>query len=40
VRPVYRSGFIACDGKWKETWYFAAELGLMLQLNALHMLEA
>jgi hypothetical protein len=22
------------------TWYFAAELGLMLQLNALHMLEA
>jgi predicted ester cyclase len=28
------------DGKWKEAWYFADELGLMLQLNALHMLEA
>ena len=27
------------DGKWKEAWYFADELGLMLQLNALHMLE-
>jgi len=24
------------DGKWKEAWYFADELGLMLQLNALH----
>jgi predicted ester cyclase len=28
------------EGKWKEAWYFADELGLMLQLNALHMLEA
>jgi predicted ester cyclase len=28
------------DGKWKDAWYFADELGLMLQLNALHMLEA
>jgi SnoaL-like polyketide cyclase len=28
------------DGKWKEAWYFADELGLMPQLNALHMLEA
>jgi hypothetical protein len=28
------------DGKWKEAWYFADEFGLMLQLNALHMLEA
>jgi hypothetical protein len=27
------------DGKWKEAWYFADERGLMLQLNALHMLE-
>jgi predicted ester cyclase len=25
-------------GKWKETWYFGDELGLMLQLGALHML--
>jgi predicted ester cyclase len=28
------------DGKWKEAWYFADELGLMLQLDALHMLQA
>jgi hypothetical protein len=28
------------DGKWKEARYFADELNLMLQLNALHMLEA
>ena len=28
------------DGKWKEAWYFADELGLMLQVNALHMLQA
>ena len=28
------------DGKWKDAWYFADELGLMLQLDALHMLEA
>ena len=28
------------DGKWKEAWYFGDELGLMLQLDALHMLEA
>jgi len=27
------------DGKWKESWYFGDELGLLLQLNALHMLE-
>jgi len=26
------------DGKWKQTWYFGDELGLMLQLGALHML--
>jgi predicted ester cyclase len=26
------------DGKWKDAWYFADELGLMLQLDALHML--
>jgi hypothetical protein len=26
------------DGKWKEGWYFGDELGLMLQLGALHML--
>jgi predicted ester cyclase len=26
------------DGKWKEAWYFGDELGLMLQLDALHML--
>jgi predicted ester cyclase len=25
-------------GKWKQTWYFGDELGLMLQLGALHML--
>ena len=28
------------DGKWKEAWYFGDELGMMLQLNALHMLRA
>jgi predicted ester cyclase len=28
------------DGKWKESWYFGDELGLLLQLNALHMLES
>jgi hypothetical protein len=22
------------DGKWKEAWYFADELGLLLQLDA------
>jgi predicted ester cyclase len=27
------------DGKWKEAWYFGDELGMMLQLGALHMLE-
>jgi predicted ester cyclase len=27
------------DGKWKSAWYFADELGLMLQLGALQMLE-
>ena len=26
------------DGKWKDGWYFGDELGLMLQLGALHML--
>jgi predicted ester cyclase len=28
------------DGKWKEAWYCGDELGMMLQLNALHMLRA
>ena len=28
------------DGKWKEAWYFGDELGLLLQLNALHMLQS
>jgi predicted ester cyclase len=27
------------DGKWKQAWYFGDELGMMLQLNALHMLD-
>ena len=27
------------DGKWQQGWYFGDELGLMLQLGALHMLE-
>jgi predicted ester cyclase len=26
------------DGKWKEAWYFGDELGLLLQLGAVHML--
>jgi predicted ester cyclase len=26
------------DGKWQDGWYFGDELGLMLQLGALHML--
>ncbi len=26
------------DGKWSEGWYFGDELGMMLQLGALHML--
>ena len=26
------------DGKWKEAWYFADELGLLLQLDAVHTL--
>ena len=26
------------DGKWKEAWYFADELGLLLQLGAVDML--
>ncbi|HKA78400.1 MAG TPA: ester cyclase [Xanthobacteraceae bacterium] len=26
------------DGKWKEAWYFADELGLLLQLGAVQML--
>jgi predicted ester cyclase len=26
------------DGKWQHGWYFGDELGLMLQLGALHML--
>ena len=28
------------DGKWKQAWYFGDELGMMLQLDALHMLKA
>ena len=28
------------DGKWQEGWYFGDELGMMLQLGALHMLKA
>jgi predicted ester cyclase len=28
------------DGKWREGWYFGDELGMMLQLGALHMLKA
>jgi len=27
------------DGKWKQAWYFGDELGMLLQLDALHMLE-
>jgi predicted ester cyclase len=27
------------NGKWQEGWYFGDELGLMLQLGALHMLS-
>ena len=27
------------DGQWKDAFYFADELGLLLQLGALHMLE-
>ena len=26
------------DGKWKEAWYFADELGLLLQLGAADLL--
>ena len=26
------------DGKWQQGWYFGDELGLMLQLGALHMI--
>jgi predicted ester cyclase len=26
------------DGKWKDGWYFGDELGMMLQLGAVHML--
>ena len=26
------------NGKWQEGWYFGDELGMMLQLGALHML--
>jgi predicted ester cyclase len=28
------------EGKWKTGWYFGDELGMMLQLDALHMLKA
>jgi predicted ester cyclase len=28
------------DGKWKSGWYFGDELALMLQLDALHMLQS
>lgn len=27
------------DGKWVDSWYFGDELGILLQLGALHMLE-
>ena len=27
------------DGKWRQGWYFGDELGMMLQLGALHMLK-
>ena len=27
------------DGQWKQAWYFGDELGMMLQLDALHMLQ-
>ena len=27
------------DGKWTESWYFGDELGILLQLNAVNMLE-
>jgi predicted ester cyclase len=27
------------DGKWVESWYFGDELGMLLQLGAVHMLE-
>jgi len=29
----------SADSRQKEAWYLADELRLMLQLNALHMLE-
>jgi predicted ester cyclase len=28
------------DGKWIDSWYFGDELGILLQLNAVHMLHA
>jgi hypothetical protein len=31
-RPLVAVMCVA-DGKWKETWYYADELGLMLQLG-------
>ena len=39
TRRIFLDAAGFADGKWKEAWYFADELGLMLQLNALHMLE-
>jgi predicted ester cyclase len=27
------------DGKWVESWYFGDELGMLLQLGAVHMLD-
>ncbi len=27
------------DGKWKESWYFGDELGLLLQLDILQVLR-
>ena len=27
------------DGKWQDGWYFGDELGMMIQLGALHMLQ-
>ena len=27
------------DGKWVESWYFGDELGMLLQLGAVNMLQ-
>ena len=37
VGQTYRASIdeaVIVDGKWKEAWYFADELGLLLQLDA------